>query len=368
MKILIYVSSLTAGGAEKVATLMANYWAEQHHVILLTDTPIEEDFFTIDSHVNRQSTNFSSLRNNFITKIFFHIRGLIQLRQIIQKNKPDVIISHMNISNVRILLSSIGLKIPVIIEDHNNPSKIAKMPQPWRLLQPFTYKWLSTVIVLLTPELIKFYPSTLVPKIRIIPNPLNIPINIPESNEVTLHKPTFIAVGSLTEQKGLDYLLDAYSKVSNIKPEWHLTILGEGHLRNALIKQAAELGISEKVHMPGRIKNPYSVLKNADIYVMSSRFEGFPVALCEAMGVGLPCISFDCPTGPADIIVNNINGILVEYLNVDLLAQSMIELASDPIKCEKLSSEALKINQTLSLSTIMSQWETIIQSECKVTI
>lgn len=368
MKILIYPASLTAGGAEKVASLMANYWAHKHHVVLLTDTPIEEDFFVLDPRIERISTNFSTEGKKLVKKIFSHIIGLMQLRKIIKETHPDVIISHMDISNVRILLSSIGLKIPVIIEDHNNPNMAAKLSQPWKLLQPFTYKRLANIIVLLTKDLIQYYPDALLPKIKIIPNPLNIPADVPTPSELILEKPTFIALGSLTKQKGFDYLLKAFAQLSLIKPEWKLTILGEGELRTELTELATQLGITNKVSLPGRIKNPYPVLKSADIYVMSSRFEGFPVALCEAMGVGLPCISFNCPTGPADIIENNVNGILVEYLNIEHLTQSMLDLTNNPDICKRLSAEAIKINQTLNLSVIMSQWETIIQSECKVAL
>ncbi|MDD2950094.1 MAG: glycosyltransferase, partial [Sulfuricurvum sp.] len=271
MKILIYVSSLTAGGAEKVASLMANYWAEKYHVILLTDTPIEEDFFAIDSRVERQTTNFSTAGFSFIKKIFLNLSSLLQLRRIIQTNQPDVVISHMDISNVRILLSSIGLKIPVVIEEHNNPAMVRKLPQPWRFFQSFAYHQLATIIVLLTKDLVKHYPSTLQSKIRIIPNPLNIPTIISDSDEVTLSKPTFIAIGSLTRQKGLDYLLEAFVLVSKVKPEWSLTILGEGELRRDLTDYAEQLGIADKVYMPGRVKHTYSVLKDADVYVMSSR-------------------------------------------------------------------------------------------------
>jgi glycosyltransferase involved in cell wall biosynthesis len=366
MKILIYSSSLTAGGAEKVASLMANYWAQKHHVILLTDTPVKDDFFSLDPLIERVTINFSTVGEKIVKKMFYHFMGLLKLRTIIKKSHPDIIISHMDNSNVRILLSSIGLRIPVIIEEHNNPNLATKMPQPWRFFQPFTYKYLATIIVLLTKKLIRYYPDYLTSKIRIIPNPLNIPTPIPDSTELILAKPTFIALGSLCKQKGFDYLLEAFAQVSKVKPEWKLTILGEGELRAELTEYAIKLNIADKVSLPGRIKNPYSILKDADIYVMSSRFEGFPVALCEAMGIGLPCISFDCPTGPADIIEHNINGLLVEYLNVNSLAETMISLSSDPFTSKRLSHEALKINETLDISTIMSYWDQIINIDCKV--
>jgi len=360
MKILIYISSLTAGGAEKVASLMANFWSETHEVILLTDSSIEEDFFQIDKEITRISTNFRTSKKNILQKVWSHFSGLIQLRNIVKKEYPDVIISHMDITNVRMLIATHGLKIPVIVEDHNNP-ELKGMAQPWKALKPFAYKQ-AYRIVLLTKDLLNYYPKVLYNhnKIVFIENPLNIPKIISDSNEIFIEKPSFIALGSLTDQKGFDMLLDAYAKVLHKRPNWKLTILGDGMLRDKLMLQIKDLGLEEYVSMPGRVTNPYGVLKNASIYVMSSRFEGFPVALCEAMGVGLPCISFDCPTGPADIIQNGINGLLVEYMNVDKLSDTMLLLSVDIELQDRLASQALEINKTLNIDTIMSKWEQLI--------
>jgi glycosyltransferase involved in cell wall biosynthesis len=366
MKILIYISSLTSGGAEKVATLMANAWCNRYQITLLTDTPQEEDFFSIDPKVTRRSTHFRVNHHNLLQKVASHFLGLKQLREIVKHEAPDVIISHMDLANVRMLLATYGLKIPIIVEDHNNP-KLKGMPQPWRLLKPFAYRQAS-YIVLLTKELLNYYPKSLYrhTKIRFIPNPLNIPKKIPYTHEVTLNHPTFIALGSLTDQKGFDILLHTFAEVVKQRPAWHLTILGEGKLRSHLEALSKELGIDKKVSMPGRVNHPYSVLKEAEVYVMSSRFEGFPVALCEALGVGVPSISFDCPTGPSDIINHTINGLLVDYLNRDKLAEAMIHLADNPALRKQLSHEAKKINETLKIDTIMPQWEALFPTKgCK---
>lgn len=360
MKILIYISSLTAGGAEKVVSLMANYWSDKHKVVLLTDSSPEDDFFQIDKEVTRISTNFRNSKKNILQKIWLHISRLIQLRNVVKKEYPDVIISHMDITNVRMLIATYGLKIPVIVEDHNNP-ELKGMAQPWKALKPFSYKQ-AYRIVLLTKDLLNYYPKTLYNynKIVYIANPLNIPKIISDSIEVSIENPSFIALGSLTDQKGFDMLLDAYVKVLHKRPNWKLTILGEGILRDQLTQQIKDLGLEKHVSMPGRVNNPYTALKNANIYVMSSRFEGFPVALCEAMGVGLPCISFDCPTGPSDIIENGINGLLVDYMDVDKLSDTMLLLSEDTVLQDRLASEALTINKTLHLDIIMSQWNSLI--------
>ncbi|WP_456323238.1 glycosyltransferase family 4 protein [Hydrogenimonas sp.] len=361
MKILIYISSLTSGGAEKVASLMANYWSDKHQIILLTDSSLNDDFFKINGNVKRKSTNFKVSQKNLFGKFATHIFGLYTLRSIIRSEKPDIIISHMDIANVRVLLATMGLGIPVIVEDHNNP-EMKGMPQPWKALKPITYRF-ANKIVLLTKELIRYYPPKTYAhsKIVIIPNPLDIPKKIPDSNEVVLHKPTFIALGSLTKQKGFDILLKTFAEVTKKLPKWHLVILGEGPKRKELEKLSKDLNINDKVSMPGRVKNPYGILKKADIYIMSSRFEGFPVALCEAMGVGLPCISFDCPTGPSDIIQHKKNGLLINYLDNKQLENSMIILAENNLLREKLSKEAIKINSTLQIDTIMAKWEQLLK-------
>jgi len=360
MKILLYISSLTSGGAEKVASMMADYWAEKHNIILLTDSFPKDDFFKVNKKVKRVSTGFKVSEKRLFRKLLLHFSGLKHLRTVIRKEDPDVIISHMDVTNVRVLLATMGLNVPVIVEDHNNP-EMKGMPQPWKFLKPLTYKYAYN-IVLLTKDLLNYYPKNLYDhnKIVFIPNPLNIPVEKSHSNEYILKNPTFIALGSLTDQKGFDILLRVFKKVLKKKPEWHLTILGEGPKRAALEKLSIELGIENNVFMPGRVKNPYSILKEADIYVMSSRYEGFPVALCEAMGVGLPCISFNCPTGPADIIIHNKNGLLIDYLNEEKLANAMADLIENPEIRKKFSKEALKINETLNINNIMHKWNKLI--------
>lgn len=365
MKILIYISHFSdAGGAEKVVSLMANHWVKSYEVVILSESIPEEDFFEVNKEVQREVTGFKIVSKTPFAQLKEYIRGIFYIREALKKSKPDIIISHIDMANIRMLIASIGLNIPVIVEDHNNP-ELKSLSQPWKFIKPLTYLW-SERLILLTKDLLKFYPSFLHKKVSFIENPLNIPTNIPDSDEVKLSKPTFIALGSLVEQKGLDYLLEACAIVFKEKPNWHLTILGEGKLRESISLHAKELGIDDKVHLAGRVTKPYSILKDADIYVMSSRFEGFPVALCEAMGVGLPCISFDCPTGPADIIEHNVNGLLVEYLNVEALAESMLLLANDKDMRERFSKEALKINEKLSLKTIMSKWDRVIEESLNV--
>ncbi len=367
MRILLHLSDFSGpGGAEKVVSLMANYFANFHEVILLTDTDIHHSFFNLDSRVIRKSTEYSICNRSTLGQLFGYIKGLYTFRKIIKDLNPDVIISHIDMANIRILLATMGVKIPIIVEDHNNPN-LKKLKQPWSIIKSFIYLR-ADAIVLLTKDLLKFYPKYFYKNISFIQNPLDIPTAISDSLEVSLIKPTFVALGSLTEQKGLDFLLEAFSIFIKTNPTWNLTLLGGGPLKESILQHAKELNIENRVHLVGRVTKPYPVLKSADIYVMSSRYEGFPVALCEAMGVGLPCISFDCPTGPADIIEHEVNGLLVDYLNIEKLAEAMIVLANDKEKRDKFSKESIKINNKLDINTIMTKWEVLIDKVSKCVV
>jgi glycosyltransferase involved in cell wall biosynthesis len=194
-------------------------------------------------------------------------------------------------------------------------------------------------------------------KALVIPNPVPRMSNVSVKEENQFPKPFILAMGRFAPQKGFDLLVRAFRKNSVKHPEWSLVILGEGSERLSLEVMATELGIENRIYLPGRYSNPTEVMAEASVFVLPSRYEGFPNALIEAMACGLPSISFDCPSGPREIIRHGIDGILVPPEDVAALADAMSDLITHPEKRERLASRAIEVMDRYGVNRIMAEWE-----------
>ena len=165
-----------------------------------------------------------------------------------------------------------------------------------------------------------------------------------------------ISVGRLTEQKGYNYLIDAWAIIKNKKSDWILEIYGEGDLYNELFQQIKDCRLENHVFLRGRTNQVQEKMLESSIFALSSRYEGFPMVMLESMACGVPVVSFDCETGPAEIIENNDCGILVENRNVSKLAEALLKMMEDK-ELRKKSGEIAKIkSDNFSKSKIMTQW------------
>ena len=194
----------------------------------------------------------------------------------------------------------------------------------------------------------------------VIPNAIN-PSFIRPGYEGEREK-TIAGVGRLNDQKNFSLLIKAFALIADDFPDYRLVIYGEGEKRHDLENLVREMGLSERVSLPGNIQNIAEVLEKQSLFVLSSDFEGMPNALMEAMALGLPCISTDCPCGgPRFLIRNNVNGVLVPVGDADALAKAMKQLLTEPDFSREIATNAQTIQKRLAPDKIYGQWESFIQ-------
>jgi|SRR6476469_2289104 len=360
MRCTLIIYSLNAGGAERVISNMANYWAAKGWEInLLTfEDDGKKPFYNLDSQISHIHLGIAGSSPNPIMGIWNNLTRIQALRSAIINSKPTVVISFMHKTNEIVLLATRWLNVPVVVSERIDPVRHST-GKIWEQLRRWTYP-LADRIVVQTKRAGDYFSSRLKKRICVIPNPVLLPPDVKELSNKLLGERSLIAMGRLVPQKGFDLLLEALAQLKNRYPEWTLTILGEGDLRPQLESLRHELGLGDRVHLLGRVKNPYEFLKQADIFIMSSRFEGFPNALCEAMACGLPVISTDCPNGPREIIRDGVDGILVPNEDVPALAAAMERLMYDEKERKSLGDRAKKITERFGLEKVMLAWESLI--------
>ena len=278
-----------------------------------------------------------------------------------------MVITFLDVNNVMCLVATMGLRdFPVIISERTDPNS-RPLSKSWTYARKLTYPW-ADALVTQTRCAMGFFPRSLQSKGAIIPNPVVLPYlrNQPRP-QIHRREKMVISMGSLRHVKGHDLLIAAFSKVSEAHPDWNLVIYGEGDCRPNLLAQIEKLGLQGRVRLPGATLNPQEKLLEAELFVLPSRAEGFPNVLGEAMACGLPVISFNCPSGPSDLIKHDVNGLLVPPEDVDQLACALRRLMGHESERVRLGAAAPEVLERFSIVRIMAQWNTLVnglRSQC----
>ena len=360
-RVTVVSASLSGGGAERVAVDLCCFLRDAgREVTLLTLTGDDPDAYRPPEGVPRVRIEVRRAPPSILHRVWYLVGRVLNVRRTLIAFQPDVVVSLIDRVNMLVLVSLFGAGIPVIASERIHPgyNPIARF---WLLARQVVYLFAAAVTVQTKDGAEWFKRHSWIRHPVVVPNAARSSRDFGAriSGADTVTQPFVLAVGRLTEQKGFDLLLNAFHMSGLVQAGWRLAILGEGPDLSALRRQAAALGMVDAVIFPGFVDvGPW--LEKADIFVMSSRYEGFPNALMEAMQMGRACISFDCPSGPRDLIEDGQNGLLVPALDVTALNEGLQRLAADSSLRKRLGGEASKINERLAPARVYGIWLSLI--------
>jgi len=364
MNIMFLVSSLQFGGAERVATTLCNAWVDRGYNVTLVATynGKSQSYFELNTKIKLHylADNYQCL----FGKNSSSLARLIKLRSLMKSDTPDVVISFLPSANVMAIFAGVKLRIPIIICERTDPEFF---PQPWywKLLCKYTYQF-ANLLTVQTKAVADKVPRLFnrVDTVRVVPNPLPFAVQLPVQKQIVNPPFTLLSLGRLTVGKQTSQIVGAFSEISASFPDWQLMIYGEGSERGNLEQLICELGMAERIFIKGDTKDPWQVMRDADAFVMASCFEGFPNALLEALGLGLPSVVYDCPSGPAEITEYGSIAELVTLNDIEGLKAAMFKLMSDSELRLKLSIKAAaSVNARYSLENVLTIWDSIL-TEC----
>lgn len=360
--ILVVLSALNMGGTQRNVSILVNEWAKVGHKVTLICTYEEE----IAKHfLIHKDVKLIFFKKNIFTSKFKPLnllRKLLKLRKIIKSQDPDVIVSFLSRINVAVALAAFRLRSSLIICERSWPPFVS-LNKKILWFRKIIFKNVKKIVVQTTKSKKWLEKGLSQIEVIVIPNPTLYPIPISRQNIINPRsivnesRRIILASGRMDKVKQFDLLIKAYSKIKNSHDNWDLVILGEGIERKSLDSLVESLKLKKRVFLPGKAGNISEWYERANLFVLSSQVEGFPNVLLEAMSYGIPSISFDCDTGPRDMIEQGVNGVLINPKEKDVgLSEAMDELIMNKEYRQKLSENSVLVREKYSLSNVMDKW------------
>ena len=357
MKILYLTPKINAeGGLERVLCLKANYLSERfnHDITIVTqNNGNDKPFYPIYDKINLLDIDLRGSRLQFVSKY------LKEIKRIIETTNPDVIIIVDSVYKA-FLVSLVSKNKRLIYECHNS-IYVQQSPKNSKWISKFTI-WFNRLGAKRMTDFVALSKDSLneweLPNGVIISNP-----NWLKTTEsANLDSKKILIIARHSYEKGLDRFFTIWKQIAYKYPDWHVEIIGKEVENSEYKNEVIAMGISDSIIFTQPIKQIETKYFEASIYVMTSRFEAFPMVLIEAMSCGVPVIAYDCPCGPRAIISNNENGLLIENDNQEQFASNLERLIENSELRKKIGSKAQEFVKDYDIDAIMKKWNDLLTS------
>lgn len=355
-KICFYSGDITnSGGTERVAIIIANELnkLKEYEVSFLSLVEKEkEPFFEISNNIKRYTIY------DYVVRGITHIGGIIRrTRKFLVDNDVDILIDIDGILEMYTIPATIFTKVKVISWEHYNFYQNPVVPYR-KYTRRMAARWASAIVTL-TEEDKNYYSTNLKVRcpIKNIYNPI-----IWKENDSTYNGESkiILSVGRLTHQKGFDILIDVAKLFLKKYSEWKWIVLGEGEDRDLLERKIIDNDLENQIKLLGNVSDIDKYYESAAMFVMTSRFEGLPMTLLETKPYRLPIVSFNCKTGPSELIEDNVNGYLIPEGNIKMMAESIENLINDKNLRVKFSNCSTKDIEKFELQSILEKWKELL--------
>lgn len=359
MKMMFVLAGLGAGGAERVVSLLSGELIRRGHDISVVsfDAPDAPIYHSFQPGVDIIRLAIPAGGGSFLRGVAASYRRTAALRHLYKQHRPNVVLSFLTKINVLSITASAGLQIPVIISERNNPA--AQRAHPFWAIAWKIAAGRASAIVLQTKAIKALYPANIQSRAVVIPNP----VVRAATNRGPHEGKVLTAVGRLEWQKGFDMLIKAFARIAGDFPDWKLKIWGEGAERSRLQLLADQSGHADRIELAGNSRSQADWIASTDVFVLSSRYEGFPNVLLEAMSAGIPSVSFRCKFGPEEIVNDGVDGLLVEPGSIENLAQKLTKLMENEKFRAQLGAVARASMARYEVTEIVSKWEVFVKKE-----